>query len=187
MNIAIGLLGNGGTPSISISAALAVVVLGAIGVIVLVAAARALSVSGLFCKGSRFVLAACTAALSVIALLGMPSIASKPTTGEFPAPDVGSGIEGLLVPYGALGLTLILLPLLLLPVVCLWWVKKLCMSCEGEAQSTADLKTNHDHLKNRGDDGDARSFVKTAREVRRRRGEQTEKRNDAQGPKRQSG
>lgn len=102
-----------GASAFSTSDAVAVVAFLTVGVIVFVVAHASLRRTPLFGGVARTIVAACTAAMSLIGLTRTP-----PWPGE--SPTGGSGrvaspeVEGILLGYSALGLTLILLLLLLL-------------------------------------------------------------------------
>ena len=94
-----------------------------IGVIVFACSLVALRRAEMFGAGSRFALAICTAALSVIGLWRLiaqqhgAASSHEETSG-------GNAIDGILIPYIALALTLLLLPLILFVGFCLRILRK---------------------------------------------------------------
>lgn len=117
MNVArnfASVLAEAGGPDGHVLDAVTAVALLAVGLIVFLAAHASLRRMALFRGRTRTLVAACTTALSVIALMhGAPrsgELASDGGAGRVPRPEV----EGILLGYSALGLTLLLLLLLLL-------------------------------------------------------------------------
>lgn len=99
---------------------LASIALLVIGVFVFACSLFALRRAEVFGAGGRLALAVCTAVLSVIALLRM--IGQQHGAPESPAhveTHADGVINGLLVPYVALAVTLVLLPFLILVLICL--------------------------------------------------------------------
>lgn len=88
----------------------AIVVLAAVFALVFIFSLTALASAGMFSRTSRFTAAICVAGLCVLALLQMcPSQSGEPIRQSKPNPL----ISGLLLPYAALGITLIVLLLML--------------------------------------------------------------------------
>jgi hypothetical protein len=97
----------------------------AIFVAVLICSYIGLREARMFGPGSRAVPAAGTAILAAIYLTRHLFAPAGPTANDLPVHEADRDLNGYLLPYGALGLTLILMPLLLLLLLCGRWLQNL--------------------------------------------------------------